>query len=54
MTDKELDALLMVLRNGSTQMSRLNLHEARQVFRFAESQGYTIGVPKTSADSDVA
>lgn len=55
LSDKELDALLMLLRNGGTQLSRLNLAECRQVFRFAESQGFRITAPaKVAGDPGLA
>lgn len=44
LTDKDLDALLMALRNA-TPIARLNLQECRAVFRFVESQGYRITPP---------
>lgn len=53
LTDKELDAMLLVLRTH-TAITRLNIAECRAVFRFAESQGYTIQSPATPADAGLA
>lgn len=44
LTDEQLDAMLMMLRN-TTAIDRLNLAECRDVFRVLQVRGYTITAP---------